>query len=74
MMILRGGHSLSLLLFREGCGKFPMKMTSSIGGANHFFPEKEKEMKMLLDALIIPVFYCKMLFIFFKMLILEYET
>ena len=27
-------------------------MTSSIGGANHFLPEKEKEMKMLLDALI----------------------
>ena len=49
-------------------------MTLSIGGANHFFPEKEKEMKMLLDALTSPVFYFKMLFIYFKMLILEYET
>ena len=73
-MSLRGENSFSLLLFREGCGKFPTKMTSSIGGANHFFPEKEKEMKMLLGALIIPVFYFKMLFIYFKMLILEYET
>ena len=36
MMILRGGHSFSLLWFRGGCGKFPKKITSSIRGANHF--------------------------------------
>ena len=48
MMILRGGgHSFSLLWFRGGCGKFPTKITSSIGGGGqHFFPEKEKEMKI----------------------------
>ena len=53
MMILRG-FTLSPYydLGGAGCGK----MTSSTRGANHFFPEKEKE-DMLLDALIIPVFY-----------------
>ena len=49
MMILRG---VTLFPYYDlggrggGCGKFPMKMTSSIGGGNHFFPEKEKEMKI----------------------------
>ena len=41
-----GSHSFSLLWFRGGCGKFPTTITSSIGGANHFFPEKEKEVKI----------------------------
>ena len=43
-----GGHSFSLLLFSGGCGKFPTKITSSIGGGGgqNFFPEKKKEMKI----------------------------
>ena len=59
MMILRGGHSFSLLWFRRGCGKFPTKITSSIGGGGQpFFSWKRKgNENMLLDALIIPVFY-----------------
>ena len=69
-----GGHSFCLLLFRGGCGKFKKKNDIEHRGANHFFPEKEKEMKMLLDTLIIPVFYFKMLSSYFNILILEYET
>ena len=44
-MILRG---LTLFFFSQGGlrKKFPTKMTSSKGEANHFFPEKEKEMKI----------------------------
>ena len=62
MMILRGmgaGHSFSLLWFRGGCGKFPTKITSSIGGGGQpFFSwERKGSENMLLDALIIPVFY-----------------
>ena len=77
-MILRGrgGRSLFFPYYDlrgegGGCRKFPTKMTSSIGGyggggGNHFFPEKRKgNENMLLDALIIPVFY----FISKKMLI-----
>ena len=46
MMILRGVTLFPYYDLGGGCGKFPMKMTSSIGGANNFFPEKEKEMKI----------------------------
>ena len=70
-----GGHSFFPTMIYGGrwggCRKFPTKMTSSIGGGggggdNHFFPEKRKgNENMLLDALIIPVFY----FISKKMLI-----
>ena len=63
-----GGHSFSLVLFR-GAWKIYNKNDIEHRGANHFFPEKEKGMKMLLDAIIIRVFYFKMLFIYFKMLI-----
>ena len=54
-----GGHSFSLLWFRGGCGKFPTKITSSIGGGGQpFFSwERKGSENMLLDALIIPVFY-----------------
>ena len=44
-MILRG-LTLFFFLVRGGCGKFATKMNSSKGEANHFFPEKEKEMKI----------------------------
>ena len=51
-----------------GCGKFPMKMTSSMGErGNHSFPEKEKEMKILY-AVRRSSFSC-LLFHFDKMLI-----
>ena len=51
MMILRGGGGgVTLFPYYHlggGCGQFPTKITSSIGGGgNHFFPEKEKEMKI----------------------------
>ena len=52
-----GGHSFSLLWFGGGFGKFPMKMTSSIGGPTIFFWKRKGNENMLLDALIIPVFY-----------------
>ena len=48
MMILRGGGGVTLFPYYDlggGCGKFPTKIMSSIGGANLFVPEKEKEMK-----------------------------
>ena len=61
-------------IIKGGRGKFPKKNDIEHRGANHFFPEKEKEMKMLLDTLIIPVFYFKMLSSYFNILILEYET
>ena len=48
MMILRGVTLFPYYDLEGGCGKFPTKITSSIdgGGGNHFFPEKEKEMKI----------------------------
>ena len=48
MMILRWGalFLLTIILGGGGCGKFPTKMTSSIGGANYLCPEKGKEMKI----------------------------
>ena len=69
MMILRGGGRSLFFPYYDlrgggGCRKFPTKMTSSIGGGcgggggQPFFPEKRKgNENMLLDALIIPVFY-----------------
>ena len=42
-MILRGVHSFSLLCFRGGCGKFPRKVTLSIGGPTIFFLKKGNE-------------------------------
>ena len=33
-----------------------MKITSSIGGANHFFPEREKEMKICCWTLLLRYF------------------
>ena len=46
MMILRWGALFFLTMILGGCGKFPTKMTSSIGGVNYFCPQKEKEMKI----------------------------
>ena len=46
MMILRGATLFPYYDLGGGFGKFPTKMTSSIWGANHFIPEKEKEMKI----------------------------
>ena len=73
MMILRE-LTLFSFYYLGGLWKISNKNDIERRGANHFFPEKEKEMKMLLDAFRIPVFYFKMLFIYFKMLILEYVT
>ena len=48
MMTLRWGGTLFPYydFGGGGCGKFPTKMTSSIGGANYLCPEKGKEMKI----------------------------
>ena len=46
MMILRGGgQPFSLLLFRRGLWKI-FGNDVEHRGASHFFPEKEKEMKI----------------------------
>ena len=46
MMILRGGHSFSLLWFRGGLWKISNETDIEHRGADHFFPKKEKEMKI----------------------------
>ena len=73
MMILRGVTLFPFYCFGGPVENFQKKLHRA-SGDQPFFPGKEKEMKMLLNALTSPVFYFKMLFIYFKMLILEYET
>ena len=46
MMILRGVTLYPYYDLMGDCGKFPTKMTLSSAGANHFFPEVEKEIKI----------------------------
>ena len=68
-MILRGVTLFPFYYLGGGLWKICSKNDIEHRGANHFLPEKEKEMKTLLDAHTIPVFYFKMLFIYFKTLI-----
>ena len=46
VMILRGVTLSPYYDLGGDCGKFPTKMTLSLAGTNHFFPEIEKEIKI----------------------------